>query len=241
MRVYDIYAYELLSAPNKNRCLKRLSDNGSEVTDKKKSQELIDIENLASQIATSQGFLLVSARFTTQGRRRTLEVTIHRPHGRVSLDDCESMSRLLDAKLEETTKPSGAPLITDSYDLSVMSPGIDRQLKSDEELEIFKGEKVKVLLKKPHDLLGDCFIAVLDSHATDSLHLTSPLPFKQPSHGRKGKKESKNKLSPELPDSIKVSRDALLSVKLHPQIPEESKDHDNEHEFLDRAPDANNN
>ena len=66
------------------------------------------VAKILEPILGPKNLVLVNARFTNQGKRRVLEVTVHKPGSTVSLDDCESVSRKLDKQLE--SKKNG-PLI----------------------------------------------------------------------------------------------------------------------------------
>jgi ribosome maturation factor RimP len=58
--------------------------------------------------------------------------------GGVNLDDCEKMSRIFDAILDEND------IINESYILEVSSPGIYRPLKKESDYERFIGDKVRI-------------------------------------------------------------------------------------------------
>lgn len=126
----------------------------------KQNETLEAILAVAEKIAEPLGLNVVAVRFAQQGRKRTLEVTIHRHNGAVSLDDCEHVSRALDQYLDEQTA-QGSPLVEGPYMLEVQSPGIDRQLKSEREFRIFAGHKVIVQAREKVNGLGDKFIATL--------------------------------------------------------------------------------
>ncbi|MFX8008379.1 hypothetical protein ABTK85_20290, partial [Acinetobacter baumannii] len=77
----------------------------------------------AEQVADKLGLKVVEVKFGQEGKRRTLEVTIFRTSEAVGHDDCETVSRQLDALLDENAQ-SDAPLVDGSYSLIVQSPGI---------------------------------------------------------------------------------------------------------------------
>jgi ribosome maturation factor RimP len=133
---------------------------GSMSSKDKLTETLNQVSLLADTVAEPLGLSIVDVRFGQQGRRRTLEVTIHRRLGSVSLDDCEQISRQLEALLDETAAASG-PLLEGAYLLEVQSPGIDRQLKTDREYRTFTGQKVLVQAKQAVADLGNKFTATL--------------------------------------------------------------------------------
>lgn len=64
--------------------------------------------------------------------------------GKVSIDDCERVTKLFNARLEVLGLMSGY-----DYSLQVSSPGTSRAFKSREEYDIFLGREVRVVLKEP--------------------------------------------------------------------------------------------
>jgi ribosome maturation factor RimP len=69
---------------------------------------------------------------------RTLRITIDKPAGFVSLDDCERVSQVAGPILDQ------ADLIPGAYTLEVSSPGAERPLRDRSEFERFLGHKVNV-------------------------------------------------------------------------------------------------
>ncbi len=63
----------------------------------------------------------------------------------MTIDDCEAVSRALEAKLDE------ADPIEQAYILEVSSPGIDRPLKKDEDFVKYQGEMIDVKLYKAQE------------------------------------------------------------------------------------------
>ena len=61
------------------------------------------------------------------------------------MDDCERMSRALEASLD------AAEIIPDAYVLEVSSPGISRQLVTDREFISFKGFPVIISTSPPYE------------------------------------------------------------------------------------------
>ncbi|MDJ0736156.1 MAG: ribosome maturation factor RimP [Nostocaceae cyanobacterium] len=96
------------------------------------------IIDLATPVAAELGLEIVGAVFYTNQRPPVLRVDIRNPHQDTGLDDCERMSRALEASLDV------AEIIPDAYILEISSPGISQQLVSDREFISFKGFPVIV-------------------------------------------------------------------------------------------------
>jgi len=69
---------------------------------------------------------------------RTLRISIDKPEGRVSLEDCERVSQVAGPLLDQ------ADLIPGPYQLEVSSPGAERPLRSRDEYERFQGRRVNI-------------------------------------------------------------------------------------------------
>ena len=102
------------------------------------------VEELAQPIIDELGYELVDVEFVKEGANWYLRIYIDKDGG-VSIDDCEGVSRALEAKLDETDP------IEQAYILEVSSPGIDRPLKKDADFVKFQGEIIDVKLYKPLD------------------------------------------------------------------------------------------
>lgn len=102
------------------------------------------VYDLAKPLADELCLEIWDIKFLKEGPNHILRIFIDKPEG-VTLDDCEAMSRAIDAPLDE------ADPIAVSYSLEVCSPGIDRELTKDEHFEKFKGYDVKVRLVRPND------------------------------------------------------------------------------------------
>ncbi len=99
---------------------------------------------LLEPIVEEKGLELVDVEFVKEGANWYLRIYIDKDGG-VSIDDCEGVSRALEAKLDETDP------IEQAYILEVSSPGIDRPLKKDADFVKFQGEIIDVKLYKPLD------------------------------------------------------------------------------------------
>lgn len=103
--------------------------------------QLID---LATPIAEQLGLEVVGAVFHTNRCPPVLRVDIRNSVSDTSLDDCERMSRALEAQLD------AMDIIPDAYILEISTPGISRELTTEREFISFKGFPVIVQLSEPY-------------------------------------------------------------------------------------------
>ena len=92
-------------------------------------------------IVEANALELVDLEFVKEGVNWYLRVYIDKEGG-VNIDDCEMVSRALEAKLDEHD------LIEQAYILEVSSPGIDRPLKKEADFVKYQGEIIDVKLYK---------------------------------------------------------------------------------------------
>jgi ribosome maturation factor RimP len=103
------------------------------------------ITELATPIATELGLEVVAVIFHTHERPPCLRIDIRNPSADTGLQDCERMSRALEAALD-TSETIPFP-----YALEVSSPGTSRQLTTDREFNAFGGFAVQVTTHQPID------------------------------------------------------------------------------------------
>lgn len=101
--------------------------------------------DLATPVAEQLGLEVVEAVFYTNQSPPILRIDIRNLQQDTGLEDCENMSRALEAVLDEVD------LIPSAYVLEVSSPGISRILTSDREFLAFKGFAVVVSLSEPYE------------------------------------------------------------------------------------------
>jgi ribosome maturation factor RimP len=161
-----------------------------------KQEELLKrLNELAKSAAEPLGLSVLTVRLGQQGAKRTLEVCIARRHGVVGLSDCEQVSRALDQLLEGYSDTSQS-ILSGAYLLEVVSPGIDRQLSSSDDFEIFAGERIRIKAKENIGNLGADFTCTLVEGDANSLTVKAAEPLVDT--GRKvakSKEASKDKLS----------------------------------------------
>ena len=103
------------------------------------------ITDIANPIAAELGLEVVAVVFHTHERPPSLRVDIRNPTADTGLQDCERMSRALEAALDATE------VIPFAYSLEVSSPGTSRQLTTDREFNAFGGFAVQVTTNQPLD------------------------------------------------------------------------------------------
>ena len=95
-------------------------------------------------VVESLGYSIWDLEYVKEGADYFLRVTIDSPNG-ITIDDCETVHRAIDPVLDEADPIEGA------YHLEVSSPGIERDLRTDEHFQACAGEQVEVRLFAPLD------------------------------------------------------------------------------------------
>lgn len=107
------------------------------------SKKIADaVRAIIEPAVTELGYDLVDVEYRREAMGYVLTVYIDK-RGGVTLDDCERVSVALDPLLDAHDPVPG------SYYLSVSSPGLDRPLKNDADLQRHLGKMVDVRLYKP--------------------------------------------------------------------------------------------
>jgi ribosome maturation factor RimP len=98
-----------------------------------------ELETVVRQEVETSGFEFVELRRGGTRSRPLIEVRIDRRDGsRVKVDDCATVSRAVEARLD------GSGMVSENYELQVSSPG-DRPLRSPNDWRRFVGEWANVL------------------------------------------------------------------------------------------------
>lgn len=105
---------------------------------------LPQIQAVAAPIAASLALEVVQLVFQTNQSPPVLRLDVRHLDQDTSLEDCERMSRALEAALEE------AEIIPDAYVLEVSSPGVSSILSNDRDFVSFKGFPVTVQLAESY-------------------------------------------------------------------------------------------
>lgn len=132
-----------------------------------KRKDIVDLIHKISEPTISEfGFELVNVEFVKEGSSYFLRIFIDKPGG-ITIDDCQKVSQVVSEKLDEYDP------IDIAYYLEVSSPGLDRPLKTDKDLNRNLGEDVEVSLYKNFQgkkkLVGELlyfdgdFIKIIDS------------------------------------------------------------------------------
>src|SRR5579875_1814941 len=98
---------------------------------------LEEIQHLLEPTLAHMGYSIYALEQAGSGGR-TLRITIDKPTGLISLDDCERVSEIAGPLLDQ------ADLIPGPYTLEVSSPGAERQLRTASDYERFLGRRVNV-------------------------------------------------------------------------------------------------
>ena len=104
------------------------------------------VRALAEPIAESFGYFLWDVEYVKEGARRILRLTIDTAAEEgITIDDCEKMHRAIDPVLDE------ADPIEEAYYLEVSSPGLERELRTEDHIRACEGWEVEVRLFAPMD------------------------------------------------------------------------------------------
>lgn len=101
--------------------------------------------DLAVPIAEQIGCEVIEAEYKKEGSDYYLRIYIDKLTESVGIDDCEYVSRAVEAELDKVDP------IKEAYYLEVCSPGIDRELKRDKDFARFMGSEVDVKFFAPKD------------------------------------------------------------------------------------------
>ncbi len=106
----------------------------------------VALETLIAPIAAAQGLALVRVQMNGSKAGQTLQVMAEDPAtGQLTLEQCETLSRALSAKLDEVDP------IEHEYALEVSSPGIDRPLTRLSDYAKWAGHDARVKLRESVD------------------------------------------------------------------------------------------
>ena len=97
------------------------------------------VEALVEPCITELGYLIWDVEYVKEGAEWYLRITLDSENG-IDIDDCEKVSRAINPIIDE------ADPIEDFYYLEVSSPGIERELKTEEHISLSVGQKVEAKL-----------------------------------------------------------------------------------------------
>lgn len=122
-------------------------------------------QQLLLPILSEAGFELVDVEFVKEGSTWYLRSYIDKPGG-INVDDCELVSRALEARLDEEN------FIQQSYVLEVSSPGLGRPLKKEKDYERNEGKEIELRLYKSFEHEKE-FRGILKSWSKDSVTIVT--------------------------------------------------------------------
>ena len=102
------------------------------------------VRAIAAPLAEQLGYFLWDVEYVKEGADMYLRITIDSEEG-IQLDDCEKMHRAIDPLLDEADPIEGM------YHLEISSPGIERDLKTDLQINACEGWDVELRLYAPVD------------------------------------------------------------------------------------------
>ena len=97
------------------------------------------VRELIEPTVNSLGYRIWDVLYSKVGADYHLEITIDKDGG-IDIDDCEKVHRAIDPIIDE------ADPIEDFYYLEVSSPGIERELRTDEHIALSLGGRVEAKL-----------------------------------------------------------------------------------------------
>lgn len=119
--------------------------------------------DFASPIVEKLGFELVEVSYDKTKNGKELSLSIYHKDRPVTIEDCELVSKTLDAPLDELN-PTG----DESYILSVGSLGLDREIKTDADLNRSLGKELEISLYKMQNKTKN-FVGVLESFDRETI------------------------------------------------------------------------
>ncbi len=139
---------------------------GLDMAKKKGGNTVAEVSALVEPIVNGLGLQLWDVRYVKEGALWYLRIFIDKPEG-VTIEDCENVTRAVDAPLDELDPIDG------SYTLEVSSPGIERELLRDEHFEQFLGAPVMIKMHKPLEDGTKELTGTLISHDKDSVEVVA--------------------------------------------------------------------
>lgn len=131
------------------------------------------VVNLLNDYLKGEELTLWDFTMNKEGKNHVLRIFIDKEEGYISTDDCEKVSKYLSEKLDsyEDELPS-------SYYLEVSSPGMDRELKTQEQLDKYIGEMVDIKLYSGIDGMK-VFQGKLEEATQEEIKLLAIIPEKK--------------------------------------------------------------
>lgn len=110
-----------------------------------REQFLLDLEEMFLPIVNDLNYELYHLEYVKENNEYYLRLYIDKENGRISLSDCEAVSRRVSELLDEKDP------IKDPYYLEVSSPGLNRKLYKDKHFNKFLDNEIKIIFTKAMD------------------------------------------------------------------------------------------
>lgn len=101
------------------------------------------VESLLKPIIENIGYKLYDVEYAKEAKNYFLRIFIDKDNGSIDLEDCEKVNNAITDILDE------ADYIKEQYFLEVSSPGVERVIRKDTQLQENIGTNVEVNLFKP--------------------------------------------------------------------------------------------
>ncbi len=124
---------------------------------KKGGNTVAKVYEIAKPIADELGLIIWDIEFVKEGALWFLRVFIDKDEGFLDMDDCENMTRPLNKALDE------ADPIEQNYMLEVGSPGLARELKTEEHFNMYIDCPVRIRYIRETDGVKE-FIALIRAY-----------------------------------------------------------------------------
>ncbi len=112
------------------------------------------IESCINEKVSNAGFEIEYVEFVKEGSQNILRIVIDKPNFSVSIDDCETISRIVEDDIDK--------LVSKEYILEISSPGLERQLKNIKLYKKYTGSRIYVKLYKKSES-GKEFDGILEN------------------------------------------------------------------------------
>ena len=133
-----------------------------------KQQILAEVERIAREVAATLGLEIVEFVFHSRGRHSLLRIDIDRSGmPGVGLGDCETFSRTLGDRIEDLT------FFDAPYDLQVSSPGIDRPIRTDDDVRRNTGRPIWMEFRDDNETLRELRGTLSGPHGSNGVTITT--------------------------------------------------------------------
>lgn len=121
-------------------------------------------EAMAQPIVDQFGFELVDVEYVKEAGNWYLRFYIDKEGG-ITINDCETVSRLFSDKLDELD------FISDAYIMEVSSPGLGRPLKKEKDFQRSMGKEIEIRTYRPVEKQKE-FYGILSAYDDKSVTIT---------------------------------------------------------------------